>query len=85
MPAVIKVLLPLLIELAQRAADALVAGEELPEHGIKAIKSAYYELSNWGAHFAADTETDYDDLAVKEVIEFLKDTAAEAGIELPVV
>lgn len=85
MPAVIKVMLPLLIELAKRAADAIVAGEKLPEHGKMAIKSAYYELSLWGEHFVVDTETEYDDMAVKDTIEFLADTAKEAGIELPVV
>jgi len=85
MPDVIKVFLPLIIEMASKAADALIADEKLPANGKMAILSAYYLLGLWGVKFAADTETEYDDMAVREVMEFLAETAKEAGLDLPVI
>lgn len=83
MPAVIKVLFPLLIKSVEQIADKLVEGEQLSDDSKRIVITAFVVLVLWGKKFALDTETDMDDTAVETAINFVTDTASEAGIVLP--
>ncbi len=78
-------LIKMLMQLLRKLILTLVDAEQITVHQKLLVRTGYYLFSDWGVHFAADTETDGDDAAVEELRGTCQDLANEGGFALPTV
>lgn len=70
----------LLLRTARQIADMIVKGDQLPVWGLKVLVLAYAAGRLFKSDIVQDDENTWHDDAVDELLEFIKNQAAEAGV-----
>ena len=81
----LELLFPIIIEVAKKALDALVKGEDVGTDGVRGIQTAYIAAKIWGPNLVASTATTIDDQGLAAFLELCEGTADEGGFTLPVI
>ncbi|HUT44010.1 MAG TPA: hypothetical protein VMW95_06710 [Desulfobacterales bacterium] len=79
----LELLFPIIIEVAKKAIDAIVKGENVGIDGIKGIQTAYAAATIWGPDLVASSVTTIDDQGLAAFLELCKGTADEGDFKLP--
>jgi len=79
-----ELLLPLVMEVANKALDAIVKGESATPLQIKMIQSGYNEALIWGRDAVNSTATTIDDAILASFFDLCEDTAIEGGFPLSI-
>ena len=79
----LELLFPIIIEVAKKALDAIIKGEDVGTDGVKGIQTAYIAAKIWGPDLVASTATTIDDQGLAAFIELCEGTAEEGGFVLP--
>lgn len=76
---------PVVLAAAQKMADSAVDGAEINADQKKALWNAHNLIATYGTDLVDSTANPYDDMTLKELKEFARDTLEEAGIQVPLV
>ena len=80
-----KLLIPILIQVAQQTIDAVVDGAKLNENMISGVRLAYLAASEFYDELVADEQNVYTDEALDGFLKLCEDTAAEGNFKLAVI
>jgi len=80
-----KLLIPILIQVAQQTLDALIDGAKLNENTISGVRIAYLAVDEFYDELVTDPQNVYTDEALDAFLALCEKTAKEGNFKLAVV